>query len=398
MTVIEMSSSTEVRKVTVLLQYLRLFNIRMEALAAKAEEFGVEPMRAVEVGRERGTFITERGVRYPVIYVDFEISGMTPRLPGGWKFLGSIEHAVNGAVLVHGDDERLLAFRDLPAYCEHCKTQRLRRKTIVVESAAGEVLRLGSSCMKDFLGLHGDPDRLLDMIEDFNGEMSEFSKISDREPSLVDFLSVVSATIRYFGAFVPKSAESNATADWVAAAFKPFSMLHHSEAAVVSAINESLCEADLDRAIAAIEWAQGIDADIANSYLSNLHQIADADVLLPKHHGLAASMISAYEREMVKLAVKAEEVEEVAGVVVAGRYVVEGTVLSTKWVENGYGESLKMLVRIEQADGIVRLWGSVPSAIDPEIGDKVRFTAAVETGREADFGFFKRPTKAEIVA
>jgi len=399
MTVIELeANTTNVREATILVQKLGLFNHRLATLAAKAQEFGIEPMTAVEVERFNQTCVSETGVRYPVAFVTLRISGIAPRLPGGWTFLGSIEHAANGLTLVHGDDERLLAFRDLPSYCEHCQTQRRRTKTVVVESAAGEIVRLGSSCVKDYLGLHGDPDRYLSFVDEFlGGELGELGRMggAGEQISLADYLTLTSAAMSHFGGFVPKSADSNATADWVGLMFKPMSMLHESEQTIVRHITGSVCDADAERAAATIEWAQGIDANAASSYLFNLHQISLEAILLPKHCGLAASMISAYEREMVKVALKAVEVP---GVVVAGRYAIEGVVLSTKVVDSDFGSSWKMLVQVQQADGVVRLWGSVPSSIDPEIGDTVRFTASVEVGRDADFGFFKRPTKAEVVA
>lgn len=82
---------------------------------------------------------------------------------------------------------------------------------------------------------------------------------------------------------------------------------------------------------------------------------------------------------------------------VDGRVAVAGRVLSVKWQENDYGGSLKMLVEVETDGGVYRLFGSVPSAIDPEPGDSVTFTAAIERSRrDESFGFYKRPTKATI--
>ena len=81
-----------------------------------------------------------------------------------------------------------------------------------------------------------------------------------------------------------------------------------------------------------------------------------------------------------------------------GRVEIVGEVLAVKWQESNYGGSLKMLVEVEHDGGAYRLWGSVPSAIDPETGDRVSFTAKVErSSRDESFGFFKRPTKAELV-
>ena len=77
-----------------------------------------------------------------------------------------------------------------------------------------------------------------------------------------------------------------------------------------------------------------------------------------------------------------------------GRRVITGQVLNTKAIETQWGWTTKVLV---QCDGF-RLYGSLPSsAVAPEAGTPVRFTATVEP-KEPGFGFFSRPTKWEEVA
>jgi len=77
---------------------------------------------------------------------------------------------------------------------------------------------------------------------------------------------------------------------------------------------------------------------------------------------------------------------------------IEGKVLSTKWVENDFGCTLKMLVEVEVDGAAFKLWGSVPRAIDPERGDRVRFVGNVERSNDDEaFGFFKRPRKAVVL-
>lgn len=106
----------------------------------------------------------------------------------------------------------------------------------------------------------------------------------------------------------------------------------------------------------------------------------------------------AAERAIVVAEREAKRAELVAsGVSVpTGRLVIEGKILSTKWVENDFGGSLKMLV--ESAEGW-KVWGTVPSALSEfENGTMVRFTATVEPSKDDPvFGFFKRPTKAEVL-
>jgi hypothetical protein len=79
-----------------------------------------------------------------------------------------------------------------------------------------------------------------------------------------------------------------------------------------------------------------------------------------------------------------------------GRLTIEGEVLTTKWQDSDFGGSLKMLVKVTTPQGVYKVWGSVPSAISPERGDFVKFMAQV-TAKETGFGFFKRPTQAQVV-
>ncbi len=89
-----------------------------------------------------------------------------------------------------------------------------------------------------------------------------------------------------------------------------------------------------------------------------------------------------------------------------GRIEVTGTVLTTKYQESVYGETLKMLVK---ADDGWKVWGTVPSILeiftDGDIqrglqhGDRVRFKAQVTpSDTDTKFGFFKRPTQAEVIS
>lgn len=104
--------------------------------------------------------------------------------------------------------------------------------------------------------------------------------------------------------------------------------------------------------------------------------------------------------------------------VVEGRYEMVGKVVSTKTVESDFGTGYKMLV--ELADG-QRVFGSIPNNLWSEVeflggyrklawdetdgvmkklvGMELKFTATVErSSKDESFGFFKRPTKASVVA
>ena len=73
-------------------------------------------------------------------------------------------------------------------------------------------------------------------------------------------------------------------------------------------------------------------------------------------------------------------------------------VVSASWRTTDFGETLKIIVQHE--DGW-KVWGSSPSAFGSDetaiVGRSVRFMARIARARDDEkFGFFSRPTKAEI--
>lgn len=109
-----------------------------------------------------------------------------------------------------------------------------------------------------------------------------------------------------------------------------------------------------------------------------------------------AAVIKSAARDAEFAARRAAEAEALAAApeLAEGRYELTGKVLSTKWQDNDFGGSLKMLVQLPEGN---KVWGTVPSAINPSKGDTVTFTAKVERSRDdAHFGFFSRPTKAAV--
>jgi hypothetical protein len=81
---------------------------------------------------------------------------------------------------------------------------------------------------------------------------------------------------------------------------------------------------------------------------------------------------------------------------ISGREQITGKVLKIKWQDSQYGGQLKCLIADDRG---FKVWGTVPRAIDnAEQGDRVTFVATVEPSQDDEsFGFYKRPSKAEIL-
>jgi len=109
---------------------------------------------------------------------------------------------------------------------------------------------------------------------------------------------------------------------------------------------------------------------------------------------LSDKQIDAAERAVQRDAKFTAE-REAAADAPTGKVEVEGEVVSTKWTE-GQFPAFKMMVK---ADTGYRVWVTVPQAIDPGKGDRVRFTATLEQSNDdSTFAFGKRPAKAQILA
>lgn len=131
---------------------------------------------------------------------------------------------------------------------------------------------------------------------------------------------------------------------------------------------------------------------------------------------LTDNQISALRRSVEQAAER--EAHKGENPVVEGRIEIHGTIISTKEDDGMYGTTYKMLVEDERG---FRVFGSIPQSFWDEVaflgsyrksawgetdgvmtklkGMEVRFTATVEkSDKDESFGFFKRPTKASVVA
>ena len=103
-----------------------------------------------------------------------------------------------------------------------------------------------------------------------------------------------------------------------------------------------------------------------------------------------------------------------------GTHQIEGKILGMRYQESQWGGQVKMLVEVETPEGNYKVWGTLPAALRDlyridhgpmlangthdvfhrpvGVGAKIRFSASCERSADDDaFGFFSRPTKAEVV-
>jgi hypothetical protein len=381
------TDSTDVRTITVDADMLATFKgevARLNKIAAKLNvaplEFRVVSTAIVQRQWPVGPFAF--GL-YEVKVCQVEVTGSTPRLPGGWTLVGVVEHAAAGN-LVHGDDPRLAVYREAAPDCDHCGVRRDRSKTIVVEAEDGRVARIGTSCMKDFLGFHGSPERVLSLfaewgsLDDDEREWRGGRRGPDTSWPAEVVLALGAAIVRCRG-FVSRAAADGyggdvATVDIVRLMFGLGGRLTEYERELLEQVQDSLRPdpaADLAMVADLRAWAAALPSN-SSEYLWNLRTVLAADFIEPKHWALAVSGFGALARERDRDRQRAVEAQQAAGSehvgTVGGRLTIAVTVERVRLIETNYGPTMLVIM------------------VDPD-GNRIKTFASGSFGRVAEQGW-----------
>ena len=92
--------------------------------------------------------------------VEVSVTGEAPKL-NGWSFIGVVESVEGTTILRSVPDQQIPEqYRNAnPCNCDHCKINRRRNSTFIVQHESGEFKQVGRSCLSDFLG-HANPDHI----------------------------------------------------------------------------------------------------------------------------------------------------------------------------------------------------------------------------------------------
>lgn len=200
----------------------------------------------------------------------------------GWTFAATIDHAEDGNVLRTSPGlvgNLPLSYRTDPPTCDHCKARRWRSATYVVRSDDGAFARVGSTCLKSYLGdatatqivAWAEIEQALQdsLVDDW----SEGGAIgyAPRAVDPVAFLSAVALVIQRNGWLsrrVARQTDREATADTA------WSLLFPPKGTQLKLTRRDITDAHREDADAALGWAQEIASDVESDYLYNIRTVA----------------------------------------------------------------------------------------------------------------------------
>jgi hypothetical protein len=316
-------------------QNLVKLRAEIDKLGKRAEKLTGERIRLMVLGfndtkHEDGTVSR---------YWDVFVSGPEPKL-NGFTFIARVDHANEVGNIIRSVPGEYVPqrYRNAPGNCEHCGHDRYRRDTFLVkEEETGQVVQVGSSCLKDYVG-HGDPQATAKLAELY-GYANELAGYHGEREVGVDhrFLDVESfgahtmAMCRLYG-WTPKS---RADED-----HRPTSMLALDN--MFPQPQETATEVtdeDHTRAQQALEWIQSQDA-ADSDWVYNCSVVAASGVMEMRSAGLAASIFGVWFKKNVEEAaqyINTQNSEYVGRV--KERMDLTVRVLFTKVIDSVYGTS-----------------------------------------------------------
>lgn len=366
---------------------------RAEKLGASAIAFTVTSDKAVEVRYH--TDWTGKRHAYEVEYTKVVVRGEAPKM-NGWRLVGRLLHesqtGVEGGVnIINAVPGETMpeVYRTSGCQCQHCGRNWLVRKdTYVVAHDSGEYRQVGSNCLADFLG-HNDPKLIAELASLYTDGVAgvfggEDDDLRDDEPHglfvrgasclrLESLLQYVQAFSRVVGWTTSSQAyasggEKHASAPIVASLMlTPFGRMSEDMKKLARQISEATTperEAqDEAYALAAIEWAKGIEA--GTDFEHNIKAIAASGLASERTLGMACAIIGAYTRHIEREnrdkarreTAKADGVADAYFGEEGQRYEVRVNVLSVRAFEGRYGANQIHTLRDEQGHEFI-WWAS----------------------------------------
>jgi len=277
---------------------------RAEKLAAKALRLGAalegyEPIAMTVLGEPFVVKeIGEGGAEVRYLAVRVTLSGRAPKL-GGWQLLATLQHEEAGVIVraLPGTPEGLLtAYRNASSSCTHCRVDRARKDTYIVQHQDGTIKQVGRTCLADFTRTKRAEEvaRLAALLREAADTIETGG--SGQGPAvypLQDFLAMVACFIGECGWRSRTAAREQgrtATADLTLAemvkrAPRTPTPVHHDRArAALEGIHQKL-----EAATAFTDYEHNLSVALATGYVT--HRSA----------GLIASILPAYDRELGRI-------------------------------------------------------------------------------------------------
>lgn len=382
----------DVRTFNVLLFNRASVQASLEALAKRAVRKGL-PVLTWTWGK---AFTAKELVPHPEFGWQVECKGDVSRIPcvitgdtpkyNGWTFVAALQH-LDGENIVRALPGQSLpeTYRTRGPVCDHCKQVRRRNDTYVVRHEDGRTMQVGSTCIADFLGSDqagkiADAASLLAEARGLAEGGCEGMGSPNGDRLMSDYLPFVAWDVRTNGWMSRTAARERggqATADHAWALL--------TDAKARSKANAEPTDDDKALALAAEEWAETLSDATVNAergdYLHNVRAVARTGLTTYRTAGIAASMITAYQRAIGAARQKAARAAAPKSDTYVGsvkeRLSLDVTLDFVTGFETDYG--YKCVLKFKTAEGATLTWKTASDAgiSRDDVGKAYKLTGTV---------------------
>lgn len=351
-----------------------------------------------KVGEEFKSFNDELGVEHLRRFVIVEAEGQA--LVNGWQFVATLEHTKSGNLVhaVEGAPDIPSRYYDCAPFCEHCRTSRERKKSMIVRNTeTGEFKQVGSKCLQDFTG-GMSAEAVADWLSMFNElyvaeEIPEGlgSRGEDYYPT-AEMLTYFIEAVNRFGYARTTDADSTREVGFVLwrrdhDKLSDFEKRRYKEYLEQADRHNFKANTEQNNATAqaCLEWGKTLQGD--SNYVQNLRVICSSDGVSARNLGLLSSVLPSMNKELERQAERRERERRAREEAIGSNYVGEVgdrlkvKVASMECVTSWYTEwGLTCLYKFLDEQGNVYIWKT--GSYDGEYDSVVEVTGTVKEHNE----------------
>lgn len=282
---------------------LETLQTKLEKLNKKAVKLNCPPI-TLKVVATVTEYKRKNGHEYPIVYHTVEVTGMQPKLDGGYIFVGTIEHIENQVILRSVPSQVIPeTYQKATNYCDHCQTSRKRSNTYLVKSEQGEIKQVGHNCVRDFLG-HADPQTLalmaecIQLLEETCGDDFGGSDYVENAAPMADFIDHVAALSLAYGYVSGAMAREDYSGTKSSTAALAWANLFPSKEAISKGLVVAVSSEAKEISKGALQWLA--DLDPIDNFQHNMKVLSGVSFIERKHAGIAAYVVQAYRQDLVK--------------------------------------------------------------------------------------------------
>jgi len=314
---------------------------------------------------------------------DVTITGEPPRY-AGWRFVAAVDAVEGGTTLRYppGAPAEVPNDQIRAGECDHCHTTRTRRSTVLVaHDDTGQLLQVGRSCLKDFLGHNTLPVFLTtdDVSASLGGSLSGTPAAWD----VHSVLTYAAAAVEAFG-WTPASASEHGrvpTRDLVRLALTGGRGADQLREQITPHLSDATARAAQIRS----DLLAGLTG--TSGYEANLVAVLRGDAVEAKHLGLAVSAIPAHQRltaDRAREASRQEAAQAVDHVGTVGEKVTLTGVVRTAMRVDGYTyhSPASVLLVVDCGSAVAKMTTTAAWAYGVHVGDPLTVTGTVKAHPE----------------